>query len=452
MEKENVRQESDFRPYEGDQPYIFISYSHRDTMRVLPVVSMLMADGYRVWYDEGIDPGTEWDAFIAEHIERCGYFIAFMSENYLASDNCRDELNYVRDLGKQRLLVYLSDVALPAGMQMRLGRLQAIHKYTYVNEEEFYEKLYSAEGFEICRLPEGELNDPERALARQSVSVKTRRTTMEPSATVFDTERKKIVEDLGKVGKLYRALDDCDARIVQKEESVRKARERADVSTEPESVTLNSNLERYDKAHAPRVGRTVVARVFCFIFSVSFSESLLFMIGAFIGLNFDPAPEEKIMLYVMMGVSVIMLAFAVFLFVRGIEPFRRKVKRYQKRHAKRRMAEIRKDEEAEKQFESIRQEKIAFKEKMERLYQQEISELAELKTAAEKERTDIEEQILLIFEQYNIPKSFRNPESIDYIARNFEDQTVDSFKEAYQLCHSWRDRPDAPRAGRTGSV
>ncbi|MBE6568535.1 MAG: TIR domain-containing protein, partial [Ruminococcaceae bacterium] len=76
----------------------------------------------------------------------CGYFIAFISPNYLDSENCKDELNYARDLNKKRLLVYLEDVALPAGMAMRMNRLQSIYKSRYANEADFYEKLYAAEG------------------------------------------------------------------------------------------------------------------------------------------------------------------------------------------------------------------------------------------------------------------------------------------------------------------
>ena len=48
------------RPYEGTDPYIFISYAHRDKDRVLPVLRSLSERGYRIWFDEGIDPGTEW--------------------------------------------------------------------------------------------------------------------------------------------------------------------------------------------------------------------------------------------------------------------------------------------------------------------------------------------------------------------------------------------------------
>ena len=111
----------------------------------------MIGAGYRVWYDEGIDPGTEWDYNIASHITGCASFVAFISANYLASDNCKDELNYARDLQKERLLIYLEDVSLPMGMAMRLNRLQAIHQYTYADPEAFYEKLFSVPHFDACR-------------------------------------------------------------------------------------------------------------------------------------------------------------------------------------------------------------------------------------------------------------------------------------------------------------
>lgn len=138
-------------PYKGSEPYIFISYAHRDSDRVWPIIEQLQRDGYRVWYDEGIDPGTEWDEFIAAHVENCGYFLAFLSPHYMASDNCKDELNFARDEDKNRLLIYLEEVKLPAGMRMRLGRLQAIFWYTYTNEADAFAKLYEAEGFSAYR-------------------------------------------------------------------------------------------------------------------------------------------------------------------------------------------------------------------------------------------------------------------------------------------------------------
>lgn len=140
-------------PYKGEEAYIFISYSHRN-MKALQIVEQLQSDGYRVWYDEGIDPGTEWDENIAMHVRNCFYFIALLSEDYINSSNCKDELNYARDLGKRRLLIYLQNVQLPAGMQMRLSRLQAIHKYTYDSEKLFMEKLYATRDLYECRTNE----------------------------------------------------------------------------------------------------------------------------------------------------------------------------------------------------------------------------------------------------------------------------------------------------------
>lgn len=139
------------RPYKGTEEYIFISYSHKDEEKVLRIISAMIQHGFRVWFDEGIDPGTEWAEIIAEHIAESGYFISFMSENYLQSENCKDEITIARDLNKPRLLVYLSDVVLPLGMAMRLNRLQAIHYYKYPTFESFLKKLYESEGIDSFR-------------------------------------------------------------------------------------------------------------------------------------------------------------------------------------------------------------------------------------------------------------------------------------------------------------
>ena len=59
-------------PYAGKEKYIFISYSHRDTYQAFEIITRLKKNGYRVWFDGGIDPGTEWDENIAFHINDCG--------------------------------------------------------------------------------------------------------------------------------------------------------------------------------------------------------------------------------------------------------------------------------------------------------------------------------------------------------------------------------------------
>ena len=138
-------------PYTGSESYIFVSYSHKDSEAVLPIIGKLIDSGYRVWFDRGIRAGKERDVEIANRVLRCGYFIAAISNNYLASSNCQDELNYARDKDKKRFLIYLETVELPPEMEMRLTRVQNIHKYSCGNETEFYSRLFDAEDINMFR-------------------------------------------------------------------------------------------------------------------------------------------------------------------------------------------------------------------------------------------------------------------------------------------------------------
>ena len=137
-------------PYQGTEPYLFLSYSHRNADAAAEAIRWLKAAGFRVWYDEGVIPATEWDENIAQAIENCSYLIALISEAYLSSSNCLDELNYARDRNIPLLLIYLEDVSLPSGLAMRLGRLLAIHRYRYDNPAACYSKVVRAKGIGIC--------------------------------------------------------------------------------------------------------------------------------------------------------------------------------------------------------------------------------------------------------------------------------------------------------------
>ena len=149
--REEKERRSRIYPYEGDMPYIFASYSHRDMETAFEIIRGFRKRGYRIWFDEGIDPGTEWDEYIATHIENCAYMLAFLSDNYFGSSNCKDELAFARDMEKPLLLVYIRDDELPAGMKLRLNRIQAVHWYSYEDKAAFYEKAGAAAGIEACR-------------------------------------------------------------------------------------------------------------------------------------------------------------------------------------------------------------------------------------------------------------------------------------------------------------
>jgi len=82
------------RAYEGSEPYIFVSYAHKDGEKVLPVLRQLYERKYRVWYDEGINPGSEWPDNIARHLMAASAVFLFVSRNFLDSENCRNEVKH----------------------------------------------------------------------------------------------------------------------------------------------------------------------------------------------------------------------------------------------------------------------------------------------------------------------------------------------------------------------
>ena len=132
-------------------PYIFISYAHRDGETVIPLLEKLKEVGFRIWFDENIEPASTWDDNIAEHIEKAEFFISMITPSYLNSRNCLDELRYAlsREEHKQ-LLLYLQEVDLPKGIAMRTGGVQNIFKKSFDTDDAMIQHLCQAKGIDVC--------------------------------------------------------------------------------------------------------------------------------------------------------------------------------------------------------------------------------------------------------------------------------------------------------------
>lgn len=139
-----------FTPYEGNEPYIFISYAHKDSKRVYPILEELNRRGYRVWYDDGIAPGSEWPENIAQHLSGCALTLAFISPSSIASDNCRREVTFALSKRKPFLGIILEPTEMSLGMEMQLSAQQCIMKYSYTNDDSFYTKVCSCPDLEPC--------------------------------------------------------------------------------------------------------------------------------------------------------------------------------------------------------------------------------------------------------------------------------------------------------------
>lgn len=138
--------------YQGNHPFLFVSYAHRDAEQVWPIISRLQENGYRVWYDGAIVADKVWDDTIADKISDCCFFICFLSKTYVLSENCTDELRYALEQKKDILQIFLEDAQLPSGLKMRLSKKQAILWHHYPEQDGAFAKLEEVDGFSRARL------------------------------------------------------------------------------------------------------------------------------------------------------------------------------------------------------------------------------------------------------------------------------------------------------------
>jgi len=107
---------------------------------VFRLLKKLDRDRYRIWYDEGIEPGNEWPEVVGNAVINCTQFIVFMSPAAADSRNVRNEVNLAFTEDKEIIVVYLKKTDLSSGMKLQIGTVQFINLYE-LSEREFYEKL-----------------------------------------------------------------------------------------------------------------------------------------------------------------------------------------------------------------------------------------------------------------------------------------------------------------------
>ena len=149
--REILRQSARLVPYTGEEDYIFVSYAHRNIEKVFPIIRWLQQDGYRIWFDEGIDPGTEWAENIASHLEGSSFLIACMSPEYLESTNCCDELSYAREMNRPILLIYLEPMKLEGLFRMRYMTCPAVEAPLPEHVEAFLKAVGETEQIRSCK-------------------------------------------------------------------------------------------------------------------------------------------------------------------------------------------------------------------------------------------------------------------------------------------------------------
>ena len=118
--------ERPFPAYKGTDPYVFVCYAHDDAALVYPEMEHLKEAGFRIWYDEGISPGSAWRDEVALALTQCSVFLYFVSPRSVSSTNCLQEVNFCLSRERTLLSVHLEETTLPAGLELSLSDRQAI--------------------------------------------------------------------------------------------------------------------------------------------------------------------------------------------------------------------------------------------------------------------------------------------------------------------------------------
>ncbi len=116
-----VDMQTKFEAYTGVEPYLFVSYSHRDTAKVYPILDALYDCKYRIWYDESCENGSDFRDELRHRIEDSEAVLLFVSKASMESPFCGMEIIVARENNKRLYPIYLDDAGVPPAFQILLA-------------------------------------------------------------------------------------------------------------------------------------------------------------------------------------------------------------------------------------------------------------------------------------------------------------------------------------------
>lgn len=147
-----------FEAYTGNEEYLFVSYSHRDTEKVYKVLDALHDKKYRIWYDESCENGNDFRDELRQRIKGSSGVLLFVSSASMASPFCGMEIVVAREYGKKLFPIYLEDEAVvPPAFSILLANT---HHSTIENMDRLVKSMVRdlpAETMDRLTLNEGKL-------------------------------------------------------------------------------------------------------------------------------------------------------------------------------------------------------------------------------------------------------------------------------------------------------
>ena len=94
--------------------YAFVSYSHLDSEKVLPIIDALKKAGYHIWYDKDkLKTGDKYTKKIVNNLMDASVVIAFFSQNFLDSKYCYFEMGIAQQAHREVIPIFLEMVKTP---------------------------------------------------------------------------------------------------------------------------------------------------------------------------------------------------------------------------------------------------------------------------------------------------------------------------------------------------
>ncbi len=141
-----------FSAYEGEDPYLFISYSHADKDIVYRILNRLHEEKFRFWYDDTMEVGEDFREELRVKIQNCAGFVLFISEASMQSKYCGMEIITAYKNNKKIYPVYVDESAeIPAALKLMLENLQHVRGIATEHEEKYVSKLIEGLPIETMR-------------------------------------------------------------------------------------------------------------------------------------------------------------------------------------------------------------------------------------------------------------------------------------------------------------
>ncbi len=144
--------------YLGFQPtknpnYYFVSYNNEDADRVGAITKQIAASGVDLWYDHGIDYGSDWETVITERIHHAQAIVLFFSKGILRKKDSYVQKEYkiaTRFFHKKVYVVLMDQISLDeipdekAAWWMEINEKQCITGYEYEDNSVLVQDIIGA--------------------------------------------------------------------------------------------------------------------------------------------------------------------------------------------------------------------------------------------------------------------------------------------------------------------